>query len=248
MTKPWLWFKVILAALFSRSNQAFYDRISSIYDEVFVVHKVHAETILNVLEDIYLGQEDETLILDLGCGTGMLSSMLADNGFKVIGLDLSFESLCVLRKKHISQLSVIQAEANSLPIADGSFQVVVCLGVWRHFPDLQKIISEVSRILTTDGSFVVGYFPPDIAGAIQVKQNRWGKLLIWLYQKFTQRLGYLDRAEFSLEEKTEELAKKQFKTLSKVASDLDKSLLFAQYPLSISSAHIVAHEREIEHS
>jgi len=230
MTKFWLWIKVIWSALSSRSNQDFYDRISPIYDEVFVDHRIHAETILEVLNDIYSDQEQETLVLDLGCGTGMLGTMLTDKGYKVIGLDISFKSLCVLRK-HISRFSVIQADANFLPISDDSFSTVVCLGVWRHFPDVQKVINEVSRILTNDGVFIVGYFPPDIAGAIHVKQNRWGRLLIWLYQAVTQKLGYLDRVDYLLEKKTEEVAKKQFKTTRKIVSGLDQRLLFARYPL-----------------
>ena len=68
----------------------------------------------------------------------------------------------------------------------------------------------------------MGYFPPAIAGAIHVSQNRWGKLLIWLYQVITRRLGYLDRADFSLERETEEAARKQFKTVSKVVSGSHK--------------------------
>jgi ubiquinone/menaquinone biosynthesis C-methylase UbiE len=230
MTKLWQWMKIIWAALSSRSNQAFYDQISPIYDEVFVDHIVHAEVILKVLNDIYLEQEQETLVLDLGCGTGILSMLLADNGFKVTGLDISFESLSVL-KKHISQFRVIQADANFLPISSGSFRAVVCLGVWRHFPDFQKVLKEISRILSVDGVFIVGYFPPDIAGAIHVNKNRWGHIAIWLYQVVTQKFGYLDRVEFLLEEKTEEVAREQFKTVGKIESGLNKRLLFARYPL-----------------
>jgi len=73
MSKFRLWWKVIWAALSSRSNQIFYDRISSIYDEVFVDHKIHAETMLKILSDIYTDHKHETLVLDLGCGTGILS-------------------------------------------------------------------------------------------------------------------------------------------------------------------------------
>jgi len=203
-----------------------------------VEHRVHAETIMDILNEIYAGREEETLVLDLGCGTGMLSTMLAEKGFKVMGLDISFSSLGIYRQ-HNPQFNAIQADANSLPISDGSFHAVVCLGVWRHFPDVQKVLNEVSRVLTSDGAFIVGYFPPDIAGAIQVNQSRWGRLLIWLYQLVTRRLGYLDRADFSLEEETKDMAKKQFKTVSKVASGFHRHLLFARYPLTGHTIHQV---------
>jgi len=247
MTKFWLWIKVAWAALSSRSNQAFYDRISSIYDEVFVVHRVHAENILKVLNDISSDREKKTLVLDLGCGTGMLSMMLDGTGFKVTGLDISFSSLCILRQ-HNPRSNVIQADANFLPFPDRSFSAVVCLGVWRHFSDVQKVLNQVSRILTSDGAFIVGYFPPAIAGSIHVKQNRWGRLLIILYQVVTRRLGYMDRADFLLEEETEEAFKAQFKIVNKVVSGFHKHLLFARYPITIHSTHPVTPTYNIKRS
>lgn len=231
MTKTILWIKIIWAALSSRSNQAFYDKISSFYDDIYVEHKVHAETIINKLNEIYSGAEEETLVLDLGCGTGMMTTMLSEKGFKVIGVDISFSSLYV-HQEHHPKHNLIQADANFLPITNGSFNAVVCLGVWRHFPDVKKVLNEVSRILTSDGTFIVGYFPPAMAGFIELNQNWWGKLLIRLYQLITRRLGYIDRADFSLEEDTEEMAKKKFKTVSKVVSGSHRHLLFMQYPLT----------------
>jgi ubiquinone/menaquinone biosynthesis C-methylase UbiE len=230
MTKRWLWVRIIWTALSSRTNQDFYDRISPIYDEVFLDHVVHAKNIAEYLDNIYTDQEAETLVLDLGCGTGMLGSLLEDKGYKVIGLDISFKSLGILRKRK-PQLSVIQANANFLPMSDTSFSAVVCLGAWRHFPDFQEVLKEISRILTPDGVFIVGYFPPDIAGAIHVTQSRWGKFLIWLYQAVTRALGYQDQADFLLEGKTEEMAREQFKMVGRIESGLDKRLLVTRYPL-----------------
>jgi ubiquinone/menaquinone biosynthesis C-methylase UbiE len=229
MSKFWLWIKIIGAALLSRSNQTFYDRISPIYNKVFSDHVIHAKKIMESLNDVYPDQKHEMLVLDLGCGTGILGSMLTDKGYQVIGLDISYKSLCELRKRQ-PQLGIIQADANDLPISKATFHAVVCLGVWRHFPDYQKVLKEVARILTTDGVFIVGYFPPNIAGAIPVNQNALGRLLVWLYQIFTKKLGYQDQVDFSLEEKTEAAARERFKEVSTIASGVDKRLLLAQNP------------------
>jgi len=234
MTKIILWFKIIWAVLSSRSNQAFYDKISTFYDDVYVEHKVHAETILHKLNEIYSGREEETLILDLGCGTGMMTKILSEKGFKVVGVDISFSSLCV-HQNHYPKHDLIQADANFLPIADGSFDAVVCLGVWRHFPDVSKVLNEVSRILTSDGTFIVGYFPPAMAGSIELSQNWWGKLLIRLYQLVTQTLGYIDRADFFLEEETVKMAKKKFTIMQKLESGFNRRILFTKNPLKSRS-------------
>jgi ubiquinone/menaquinone biosynthesis C-methylase UbiE len=229
MTKTWLYSKVAWAAISSRSNQVFYDRISKIYDEVFKFHKVHAETILKVLNDISSDPQRESLVLDLGCGTGILSRMLDEKGYKVVGMDISFDSLCVLRN-HNPRLNLIQADANFLPFPNGTFRNVVCLGVWRHFSDIQKVLKQITCILSTNGALIVGYFPPAIAGCINVKQNFLGRFMIFLYKVATRKLGYHDRADFFLEEETEKALKNWFKIVTPIASGLNKELLLAQYP------------------
>ena len=77
----------------------------------------------------------------------------------MVGADISFQSLCILRKKD-QHVNVVQSEADFLSISDDSFDAVVCLGAWRHFMSTDKVLREKSRVLTPDGVFVVGYFPP----------------------------------------------------------------------------------------
>lgn len=246
MTKFLLWLKIIWAALSSRSNQAFYDKISSFYNDVYTGHEVHAKKIMSMLNDIYAGNENKTLVLDLGCGTGMMTRSLSQQGYKVIGADISFDSLNV-HKKHYPDHTLIQADANFLPVADDTFDSVVCLGVWRHFPDVQKVLDEVSRVLRNDGTFIVGYFPPAMAGSIDLHQKWWGKVLIRFYQFITKAFGYVDRADFSLEEETIEFAKKKFKSVKSVDSADHKSILIAQNPLKSldDNHHIPPKNQEI---
>lgn len=229
MARLWIWARILWAAVSSRSNQLFYDRISKVYDDVFVAHRVHADTCVEVLSEIYADKVQDTVIMDLGCGTGMLTTMLAKRSRAVVGVDLSFESLRVLRQRSRC-CRVIQADANFLPVLDESFQAVVCLGVWRHLPAIRQVLDEVSRVLTSDGVFVVGYFPPALGGAIKVNEGRSGRLLVWLYHRVTRQLGYLDRVDASLERETREEAKKRFTEVSTIPSGLHERVLVARYP------------------
>ena len=223
--------KVAWSALKSRSNQAFYDQISPIYDEVFVEHHIHAETIVRLLCDLYEIKKPDTLVLDLGCGTGMVSKQLSEKGFITIGLDESFESLRLLVKQK-QGIPVLQARGENIPIRNKSFQSVVCLGVWRHFPEPQKVLDEIARILEKEGVLIVGYFPPAFAGLIHSSGSRLNKILSWFYHTLTRMLGYHDRADSKLEQETYNEASKRFEVVSKINSGKHWRLILALYPIN----------------
>jgi len=230
MSKCRLWLQIAWAALSSRSNQVFYDRIASIYDQVFVDHRVHALAITEELFRLYSTKEKDTRVLDLGCGTGMMSTLLADSGFSVFGLDVSLESLKLLHQKK-TNMPVLQADAEYLPIADGSLTAVVCLGVWRHFADPLKVLSEISRVLSGDGVVVIGYFPPAIAGAIHLQKGIGKGLVTFFYHLLIRKLGYVDRVDLLLEEETIKAVRKSYVRVDKICSGGHWHLIFAKYPI-----------------
>lgn len=229
MTRLGLWLQVLSAALRSKSNQQFYDRISPIYDQVFVEHKLHAVNMANILSKTYAGREGATRLLDIGCGTGILSRMLAEMGFDVIGLDNSFESLLRLQQ-HDHGIPTINADAARLPLTHGFCQAVVSLGVWRHLPDPQQVIAELNRILTSDGLLIIGYFPPAIGGAVHPGHGIWSRLLVRPYNFLIRKLGYVDHADLLLEAQTVSLARKYFKQVGSVDSGEYWHLVVARGP------------------
>ncbi len=230
MARLRLWAGILRAAASSRSTRQFYDRISAVYDDVFVAHRVHADAIMRLLREFDADRRRDGAVMDLGCGTGMLTTMLADRFRAVVGVDLSLLSLRVLARRCRS-CRLVQADANALPLMGGSFQAVVCLGVWRHLPDIPRALDEVSRVLTRDGTFVVGYFPPALAGAIPVPEGPVGRLLARLYEGITSRLGYVDRVGASLERDTVQEARTRFAEVSTVTSGPRARLVVARYPV-----------------
>jgi ubiquinone/menaquinone biosynthesis C-methylase UbiE len=224
-------------ALTSRSNQQFYDRISPIYDQVFTEHRLHAENMAEFLRDAYGGREASTRIIDLGCGTGMLCRILADRGFDVTGVDISFQSLQRLQQND-SRISILQADSALLPIADNSFDVVVSLGAWRHFPDARRVLEEISRVLTKDGMLIVGYFPPALGGAIRHGKGVFSQLQTSIYQFLTRELGYVDRPSLLLESETVKLAGGFFNKTNTVASGEIWNLIVASDPKELGVCNI----------
>ncbi len=94
--------------------------------------------------------------LDVGCGGGLLSEEFARLGCIVTGVDPSEPSLVVARNHAQQQGLTIDYRTGfgeSLPFADASFDIVCCCDVLEHVKDLEMVISEIARVLRTDGIF-----------------------------------------------------------------------------------------------
>ena len=98
-------------------------------------------------------------ILDLACGTGDFTAVLAkrwpDAG--IAGVDLTPAMLDVARAKVSSgNVAFSQGDAQDLAgIPDGSFDLAVCAFGFRNFPDKAKALSECCRVLVPGGRLVV---------------------------------------------------------------------------------------------
>lgn len=94
--------------------------------------------------------------LDVGCGGGILAEEFAAAGFSVTGLDPSENSIKTAKKHAIQNGLNIHYEtgtAENMPYPDNSFDVVYCCDVLEHVRDLNKAISEISRVLKSGGMF-----------------------------------------------------------------------------------------------
>lgn len=99
-------------------------------------------------------------VLDVGCGTGTLASIIKGShpAVDVVGLDPDPKALARARKKAArAGLSITFDEGFSdhLPYADGSFDRVFSSLMFHHVPTKQKpnMLREVRRVLKPGGSF-----------------------------------------------------------------------------------------------
>lgn len=93
-------------------------------------------------------------VLDVGCGPGLLCQALAERCERIAGIDASPAAIELanraVRKLNagISRISVLEANAISLPFEDEEFDLVTCLDVLEHLPvfDIQAAVQEVLRV------------------------------------------------------------------------------------------------------
>jgi ubiquinone/menaquinone biosynthesis C-methylase UbiE len=92
--------------------------------------------------------------LEVGAGRGSISSFFAEAGYRCTLLDTSAAALQVAEQIFASNghdASYVVGDANRLEFADGSFDVVVSIGLLEHFEDIDRPLQEQLRVLRAGG-------------------------------------------------------------------------------------------------
>lgn len=103
-----------------------------------------------------IGAVEGLRILEVACGRGGFVTELAQAGAHVTGCDFSFSALRVAHTRFTgggaeSSPTVVQGDAQCLPFADGSFDVVVSCETIEHVPDAQAATREMYRVTRAGG-------------------------------------------------------------------------------------------------
>ncbi len=94
-------------------------------------------------------------VLDLGCGDGVFTSLMAEVGSHVTGADISSEALARARRREGDTEYVEVPLGGALPFDDQSFDAVLCSEVCGQVIDTQSFFSEVRRVLRSNGSLAL---------------------------------------------------------------------------------------------
>jgi len=104
-------------------------------------------------------------VLDLATGTGITAIAARERGAHVTGADLTPELLAVARTKAQQQgfddIDFREADAEALPFADASFDVVLSTCGHMFAPDQPKVAAELARVTRSGGRIVFLAWTPD---------------------------------------------------------------------------------------
>ena len=92
-------------------------------------------------------------MLDLGCGQGLYSRVLAQRGAKVIGVDLNMDTLRTAQKQRAGRCYFVCADAGHLPFRDVAFDMAVSVEVLSHSPPSprRRILGAIAASLKDGG-------------------------------------------------------------------------------------------------
>lgn len=110
-------------------------------------------------------------ILEIGTGLGVDFAQWSRIADQAIGIDFTSRA-AETTNRHLNEIgadesSVFQADAENLPFADSTMDIVYSFGVLHHTPDIGLALQEISRVIKSDGVLkLMLYGIPSITGIL----------------------------------------------------------------------------------
>ena len=164
-----------------------FSRAANTYDSVAELQRRIGNRLLD-----FLPAEPAEVVLDLGCGTGFFAKSLqaAYPHSRVIGLDLA-EGMACYAAKYLSDHQWLCGDAESLPLADNSVDIIFSSLAIQWCEDNKALFSEVFRVLKPAGHFVFSTLGPN---TLHELRQAWRKVDNHIHvNRFVER-GIIDEA------------------------------------------------------
>ena len=155
-------------------TQNFYDRIADVHNLLMQLNG-YRNSVANFLKSLDLQLDKNSLVLDAGSGTGIVTSGFYRAGFcprQTVAFDLSENLLKVSReelakdkKVRSKNISAVQGNVLNFPFADETFDLVLTCGVLEYVP-LDEGLREMARVLKTGAKLVLIPVKPSFVGAV----------------------------------------------------------------------------------
>lgn len=111
---------------------------------------------------------EDHLLLDAGCGSGMFTAMAANEGAEVIGIDAAPGLLEVARQRNPNN-NFLEEDLEALPFENNSFDVVAAFNSLQYAGSFENALAEATRVLKPGGRIVIGIWDqPQYSEATEV--------------------------------------------------------------------------------
>ena len=124
----------------------FYEKQVRIYDDIKyfsywdILYKKY-----DVLIDRFFTKN--SLVVDIGCGTGLISKKLTSKKHSVFGIDISSDFLSLAKTKcNTCENTFVKGIAEKIPLKDNMVNDIACIETLDHVKNIEDAIHEISRI------------------------------------------------------------------------------------------------------
>lgn len=175
-----------------RVAKKYFDKWAINYDESILQHIVFRSSHKMLFKEIIADNSKAKFhMLDVGCGTGELAYSLADhfNDSKVRGIDISKTMLekAGIKMKARKNIVFDQGDVEELPYDNNSFDIITCSHSFHHYPNKDKAMAEMYRVLKPEGRLMI------IDGCVDVFL---GKIVFDIVERMEKHVNHLFGNEF----------------------------------------------------
>jgi len=156
-------------------TQKWFNEWANEYDQVLGNQKRHHELLDLAVQ--MSNVKDGERVLDIGCGTGLLSlKFLQAANCTVHGIDLAEDMLKICRTRMedlnlASRVTIKNGDIADLEFKDSAFDIVASTVTLHHLKDKQPTINKIYRILKPKGRFVLGDIDVNTSGDLRDVQR-----------------------------------------------------------------------------
>ena len=138
------------------SRQAFFNRVAERWDTLHYSRRNIDRALAGLIPK--LGVNKDAYVIDIGCGTGILSRKLAKvvgTKGKVFCCDFSLPMLQRAQHKIKGNCVFLCADVHALPFSECSFDAAILFSCFPHFRDKRRVFAEISRLLKVGGTVTI---------------------------------------------------------------------------------------------
>lgn len=124
--------------------------------KLFVNSEWHEKWIITLSKKMMEMVELKEHLLDIGCGSGAVSSYFAETyAATITGIDVDKEEIRKAQSRTNGlPIHFLQADATHLPFKDETFDVVTCFDVLHHIKTWKNALKEIKRVLKPNGYLI----------------------------------------------------------------------------------------------
>ena len=113
-------------------------------------------------------------VLDIACGEGYGTEMLSRSARRVYGVDNNRKTIAHAKNKYGSyRVKFLEGSCQSIPLSDGSVDVVVSFETIEHITEHEKMLGEIRRVLRPGGVLIISSPDKEQYDALQPTANRF---------------------------------------------------------------------------
>lgn len=114
-------------------------------------------------------------VLDVACGAGYGSALLATVARRVVGGDVDAGSVAYAKERYARpNAEFLVLDATSLPFGDRAFDTFCSFETIEHVDEPQRVVAEAARVLRDDGTFLVS--TPQVAVTTTSPENPFHRI------------------------------------------------------------------------